>query len=52
MLKLGQMSGQAEQSARSRSGQSYHWPQLLRWAPDGKRVSFVFKEALYTVALP
>ncbi|HLV79905.1 MAG TPA: hypothetical protein VKT32_06460 [Chthonomonadaceae bacterium] len=32
-------------------GKRYSWPGDLRWLPDGKRVSFVYRNALYTVPI-
>lgn len=32
-------------------GAKYTWPNSLRWTPDGKRISFVYKSAVYTVPI-
>ena len=47
MRELGRMRGQSGPSATSTSGQVCHWPQSLRWTPDGGHVSLVFREELY-----
>ncbi len=31
-----------------KTGKGYSWPRDLRWLPDGKQVSFVYKNAIYT----
>ncbi len=49
MREFGRIRGKSEPSGISRNGKVYYWPQSIRWTPDGKRVSFVFKEELYVI---
>jgi hypothetical protein len=30
-------------------GKAYSWPRELRWLPDGKQISFVYQNAVYTL---
>jgi hypothetical protein len=33
-------------------GKGYSWPRDIRWLPDGKRLSFVFKKAVWVIPVP
>jgi hypothetical protein len=49
MRLIGRIDGVSESDAASPSGRRYHWPRSLQWMPDGKRLSFIFRDALYTL---
>jgi len=50
MQVIGSMQGYL--APKTVNHQLYYWPETLRWTPDGKHISFIFRNALYTVPAP
>lgn len=49
MREIGHVEAQSEKTTSSPTGDRTHAPQTVRWTPGGKRLSFLYKDALYTV---
>jgi hypothetical protein len=49
ITEIGSVEGSSESSSSSATGIRYYWPQDIKWNPDGARISFHYRDALWTV---
>jgi hypothetical protein len=49
VTEVGCMLAEMESSEASATGERNYFPQNLEWLPDGRSLSFTFKNALWTV---
>jgi hypothetical protein len=46
---IGKADGISCENPHPLTGRRYDWPRHLRWLPDDKQVSFIYRDTLYTI---